>query len=445
MKFVKKDVDGQIEAFLKFLKSNGKMEKLGTNYDNKTMSVHRWFSFMPGFSNVFVNTTFEFFNARENNYCVYDPFIGCGTTAVVGKNFGIKVVGNESNRFLYKISKAKTNTLKNPNSLKEVGDYLLKECLSKWRQTKVSSENTLLQRCYSRNNFRKLVSFRDIYFSNNIKLEYKPYIFLAISSLLPKCADVCISIPYLSWRHKRCAEEPFELFEKIIRMMKEDMIEVGNNRFNKNIKIYFQDSRKPNPKVKVNSVDLVFTSPPYLNNFDYGEALKIYTYFWKFTKNWSEITSKIREKSVVSATTYYLERKHKFNSPYDLLGKEMLAKAPKVSKKIAKIVKLIQLEKAKKRKKSFEILVALYFKDMLKVIQEIYRVLKKDGLSFMVIGDSAPYGVHIPTDRYLGEIALESGFQKFRIMTLRARGHRWTTLKNRHNLKLRESLLILRK
>ena len=96
-------------------------------------------------------------------------------------------------------------------------------------------------------------------------------------------------------------------------------------------------------------------------------------------------------------------------------------------------------------KKSFELLILVYFRDMFFVLKELSRVLKKDALSFIIIGDSAPYGVHIPTDVLLGEIAVGIGFSSYTIQPIRDRGVKWKSLKFRHNMKLRESLLILRR
>jgi hypothetical protein len=53
--------------------------------------------------------------------------------------------------------------------------------------------------------------------------------------------------------------------------------------------------------------------------------------------------------------------------------------------------------------------------------------------------------MHIPTDTLLGEMAVELGFSSYTLRPLRVRGIKWDTLKYRHNKKLRESLLILRR
>src|SRR5207249_720358 len=51
------------------------------------------------------------------------------------------------------------------------------------------------------------------------------------------------------------------------------------------------------------SVSIVVTSPPYLNNFDFAEMTRMYLYFWGMATTWGEITDKVRSKLVVNTTT----------------------------------------------------------------------------------------------------------------------------------------------
>mgnify|MGYP001564953574 CR=1 FL=1 len=102
-------IDKKVIDFFKYLKNNRNIEKLGTNSDNKTEPIHRWFSFLPGFSHVFVKTTLEYFypDKDSKDFISLDPFMGSATTAIAGESFGINIVGNESNQFLYKIGRVK--------------------------------------------------------------------------------------------------------------------------------------------------------------------------------------------------------------------------------------------------------------------------------------------------------------------------------------------------
>jgi len=88
-------------------------------------------------------------------------------------------------------------------------------------------------------------------------------------------------------------------------------------------------------------------------------------------------------------------------------------------------------------------MVAGYFSDMLQVLKQVYRVMKKGSEFVLVLGDSAPYGVYIPTEEYLGELGLAVGFGGYRIRELRERGGKWGHNPQRHKVMLKESLLTL--
>ena len=56
-----------------------------------------------------------------------------------------------------------------------------------------------------------------------------------------------------------------------------------------------------------------------------------------------------------------------------------------------------------------------------------------------VVGDSAPYGVYIPVDEWLGKIAVSLGFKSFSFEKVRDRNIKW---KNRtHSVLLKEGYL----
>lgn len=58
----------------------------------------------------------------------------------------------------------------------------------------------------------------------------------------------------------------------------------------------------------------------------------------------------------------------------------------------------------------------------------------------LVLGDSAPYGVHIPTDKLMGEMGVCIGFSSYQIEVLRKRGDKWKDNPQRHNVSLQESI-----
>ena len=63
----------------------------------------------------------------------------------------------------------------------------------------------------------------------------------------------------------------------------------------------------------------------------------------------------------------------------------------------------------------------------------------------MVIGDSAPYGVHVETEHVVGMMAWEVGFADFTVEVIRERGTKWQGNTQRHSVPLKESILTVTK
>lgn len=82
-------------------------------------------------------------------------------------------------------------------------------------------------------------------------------------------------------------------------------------------------------------------------------------------------------------------------------------------------------------KKNYHLMIIAYFNDLSKVFQELRRVTKKDCKVCFVVGDSAPYGVYVPVDKWLGELAIYAGFYSYEFEKLRDRNTKWKNRKHR--------------
>jgi DNA modification methylase len=207
-------------------------------------------------------------------------------------------------------------------------------------------------------------------------------------------------------------------------------------------KIFLQDSRFPNKEIKANSCSVCITSPPYLNNLDYGEVSKVHTHFFGTTETWGDITERVRKKLVTGSTTHYVESEFslaKFKRSLFYIRNKRIADEL--------IIKYKQIQKVsidRAGKKSFHILMMLYFQDMFNVLLEIRRVINPTGKAYLILGDSAPYGIFIPTTKILGRMAINAGFTTYRIHKIRTRGTKWNSLRYRHSIELTENVLVLR-
>lgn len=415
--------------------------EIGSAKDNLKSPIHNWYKFTAGFSHTFVDEIIKLEKLASGNPKVFDPFAGCGTTLVSSQKNGISAVGNEAQQFMFDVIRAKLNW---DISEIKINDYLkkIKSFVSKNFETFDISLNThqLLRGLYEQESLIKLYLIR-----NHIKKirseKYKLFFNLALSQTLHKVSIHPIAIPYIS-RNKKLnnTTKAWEFFENISRKMLEDT--KNYNEILPTSEVYLQDSRIHNIHIEDQSCSVCITSPPYLNNLDYGEVSKVHTHFFNITNDWSDITKKVRTKLVTGSTTHYREadfdlEKYKETDFFEnnkTIGNLLIEKT--------RLMKSISQERA--GKKSFDILTLLYFEDMYKVLKEIRRVVKRKGKTYLILGDSAPYGVHILTTEILGKIAKTVGFNNSEIHKIRSRGTKWKSLTYRHSLELSENVLILK-
>ncbi|NJL58668.1 MAG: hypothetical protein HC887_02490 [Desulfobacteraceae bacterium] len=213
----------------------------------------------------------------------------------------------------------------------------------------------------------------------------------------------------------------FEFIRQIYRML-EDLEKIRNEadpKYKETFqKVFNSDSRDTKLLIPDNCIDHVFTSPPYLNNFDYADRTRLELYFFGEAKTWGDITHNIRTKLITSATTQIVRNDSKYK-----LTDDIHEACPDVYEFLSKsVANLGKLRLTKGGKKSYDLLVAGYFNDMFRIISDVYRVLKRKKKAVFVLGDSAPYGIHIPTDELIGKIGLGIGFSDYKVDILRTRG-----------------------
>ncbi len=416
--------------------------EIGSAKDNIKSPIHNWYKFTAGFSHRFIDEIIRTENLeRKKDSKIFDPFAGCGTTLVSSQKLGIPAVGNEGQEFMYDIIRAKLNWKIEKNNFEKYLTIIKEEL-----ENSIACfdyENTphsLLKSLYSQDTLTKLYLIKKAVLS--IKAwKYKLFFKLALSQTLHKVSIHPISIPYIS-RNKILSntDNPWNVFESISRKMYEDTIEYSDKI--KTSRIHLQDSRIPNIQINNGQCNLCITSPPYLNNLDYGEVSKVHTHFFQITNSWNDITKKIRHKLVTGATTHY--RKSDFSIEKFKKSELYLANSNIAEELIEISQKIKAVAKVRSGKKSFDILTLLYFQDMYNVLKEIRRVVRIRNNVYFILGDSAPYGVRVPTTEFLGRISQTIGFNSFNIHKIRTRGTKWKSLKNRHSLKLSENVLVIK-
>ena len=431
-------------------KSNG-VSEWGTFKDSLKAPVHRWFTYPAGFSFKAVEHSLNMFGIQQGQ-TVYDPFMGSGTTNVTAKTLGINSIGIEAHPFVFNIAKTKLNWDINAQDIHNFINYISDEFehVLNTLPANAIEQNfpELILKCYDEETLKKLLVLRNFVMGDDLAPAIKDFFHVVVTALLRNVSKAATGWPYIAPKKIKTTslnKDALTEFNSLALSMLHDIelikIESGKRYINSIHIPMLGDSRNTTDSIKNQSIDHVFTSPPYLNNFDYSDRTRLEMYFWGNAKTWGEISEQVRTRLITSATTQIARTDMKY-----IISQELKENSPNIADFIQNAVhELSKLRKIKGGKKSYDLMVIGYFNDMFQVIKDVYRVLKPRAKALFVLGDSAPYGVHIPTDKIIGELGVKIGFSDYKIEILRQRGDKWKDNPQRHDVKLQESIVTLSK
>jgi len=409
-------------------------ERSGTFVDNMKLPVHRWFRYSAGFSAEWVRRIIQ----MQKPASILDPFSGAGTVNITADRMGISSFGYEAHPFVYKLSLAKTYWPCSPISLIEAGNKLIKQSRALTPRLDMT-ENSLLIRCYSPNSLQQLLQLKDAWMTlyANEETPVAKLIFLAITAVLRQTSSVGTAQWQYVLPEKKKAKvlEPITAFTNQLEIMANDMFALQAEQKNSKAHIMNNDARTC-VELASDSIDLVITSPPYANNYDYADATRLEMTFWGEIESWGDLHDSVRQYLICSSTQH--ASKEKFSLDEILSSKYLYC----ICHEITSVCNdLAAIREFKGGKKHYHTMIAAYFNDMAQIIHGLRRVVKNNGKMFFVIGDSAPYGIYVPVDKWLGEIALATGFTAWRFEKLRDRNVKWKNRK--HRVPLHEGVLII--
>lgn len=109
-------------------------KKGGTFSLNKTEPIHRWYSYVEGYSSCLIAEELKNLLALKPSIeTIYDPFCGTGTTSLVASTHGIKSFYSESNPFMQTVIETKINAMLKLDA-KAVSTKLIKKVYNIFRE-----------------------------------------------------------------------------------------------------------------------------------------------------------------------------------------------------------------------------------------------------------------------------------------------------------------------
>lgn len=400
---------------------------------NKNAPIHRWYPYIEGFSGDFVKRKIKQFNIQEDNL-ILDPFVGCGTTSVEATLRGIDSIGVEINPFMCFVSRTKThlhlidlnndtinNTLENISHRINLLDKQ-KSLNAKdfdYTEPKIQLSDLFSNKEYfSPVVFKKLLIIKEEIFKIKNE-EMQNFLLLALASILVNVSNLQ-RCPDLKYKKSENGNPPvYKIFREKLLEMYTDIKNINNDknlRFGKT-KIFTKSAQKLD-FIDDNSINLVITSPPYLNGTNYIRNTKLELWFLDLIKDKKDLKNLRKEAITASINTTQTRNmeKSKFNN-------------------IAELVERLKNDAYDKR---IPVMVNSYFIEINNCLNEIHKKLDFGKYCVFVIGDSLFGSVYIPTDALISDICKDIGFNVEKIDIVRKR-------KSRSGYKLHESVLYMRK
>ena len=404
----------------------------GAFVDNMSLPVHRWYRYSAGFSADWVRWLVRERCPDRKAYSVLDPFAGVGTTLLACEAEGIKSWGFEPHPFVHRIAVAKLRGIHaDPSKARGVFDRFVNR-VSETPPHTPNDVPALLTKCYTPDSLSLLLTMRDLFLAEfDNKTKETELLWLTITAIL----RVCSGAGTAQWQYvlpnksKSVVRPPLKAFQVKATEILQDVDHAQRNAWTSRGSIVRTDARAPEGCTHI-EVDAVVTSPPYPNNYDYADATRLEMTFWGEITGWGDLQGAVRQYLIRSCSQHAAAEKLVLD---DVLADPVLQ--PISQDLSAACYVLAEIRETKGGRKNYHTMAAAYFRDLGLVFRALRCLCRPGSFLCFVIGDSAPYGVYLDVDTWVGELAVAAGFKTYSFEKIRDRNVKWKNRKHRVPLK----------
>jgi len=398
---------------------------------NKKRHSYRWYKYKEAFSASLVEYLLSQYNIPKG--IIFDPFVGSGTALFSSSDAGYNSEGIELLPLGEQIIKNRTTAITNFDQSDINRIRFWKENLP-WKEI-VSTEklNTLriTSGAYPDDTEKSIEQYLSAI--RKEKEDINGILLFALLCILESVSYTRKDGQYLRWDYRsgrRKGKNTFNkgkiyTFEEAITSKLSEIINDLNgknvqlslfdNNHNKergNIKLYSGSCLDILPKLKNRHYQAILTSPPYCNRYDYTRTYAL-----------EHAVLGIKEKELIDL------RQKMLSCTVENREKELLnihsewkpaIKSCDDIELLQIIIEYLEYKKSVKELNNIGIprMVKGYFYEMACVIQDCFRILKKNGTMFMVNDNVRYAGASVSTDLILSNIAQDLGFNIENILVL---------------------------
>lgn len=392
--------------------------------DNLSLPINRWFRYSAGFSAPWVRSVVHR-EKQAGRSTVLDPFAGSGTALLESESCGLESTGLEAHPFVARVARAKLSWREDPELFRHHTSNVLRQA----RATSASTDSfaPLIHKCFTPDVLGRLGGLLKAWMSTADDSPISELSWLTMISILRESSQVGTAQWQYVLPNKRKVKvsDPFDAFAAKAELMAQDMQIRQGSLHGPEATLHLDDARTCS-SVPDGWADLIVTSPPYANNYDYADATRLEMSFLGEIEGWGDLQHAVRRHLVRSCTQHVGKMSRRTE---EMLEDPLL-------RPIEDEIKRVCADLGRERenhggKKAYHTMIAAYFSDLARVWRALRRVSAEGALVCFVVGDSAPYGVHVPVERWLGELAVAAGFESYRFEKTRDRNVKWKNRKHR--------------
>lgn len=369
--------------------------------ESQRLPVHSWYPYVEGFSARYVRDAIVRFG--DHPQCVYDPFGGSGTTQLVAATMGIPSFYSEVNPFMAFVADTKVNVAAWARQHLPAVRKIASRFLSDLREATLETEGGRADLSGYETAFPKRDFFEDRHLRHLIAAkqlaesltENAPQV---RALLRLACAANVVRSSNMTRRADLRRRRPDEYKGRVVNVahfVRESVERILSDLEELPVKMagttkLASDSRELGDAYE-NRFSTVITSPPYLNGTNYIRNAKLELWYLGFLGSEDDLAG-FRKQTVCA-------------------GINDVSKARSEHTRFDNVEAVAGQLDVKTKDRRIPTMVRQYFSDMGRVFASCLRSLAPGGRLVLDIGDSQFYGVHVPTDELLIDVARSVGLQ----------------------------------
>lgn len=403
---------------------------------NKKLPFYRWFKYKEGFSAPMMNYLISDSGLNKNSKLL-DPFSGSGVALFAALNRGLVPSGIEILPVGPYIIKNRIKATKIP--VDDI-DRALCDCLSEDFKKYLPAQSkfnhiSITEGAFPKETEKEMLGFINYARDHFADPDTQSILEFAVFCILEKISYTRKDGQYLRWDY-RAGKNPLskkfnkghipgfrEAITEKLSEIREDLLlwnsETASTNFD-SINLTEGSVLKLLPEIPSKTINIVITSPPYCNRYDYTRTYALELAFLgindsgikQLRQELLTCTVENREKTSALKSIYTDKRRvNDFNRIVETFNSQ---------EALQEVIEVLDKLRTSNNLNNPNIvrMVKNYFFEMCFIIFELYRVLKNNGIVYMV-NDNVRYGgEEIPVDLILSDFASTAGFNVRDIWTL---------------------------